>query len=275
MRILCCTLVVCAATAAARADEPPAPIDKLYDDVAADLRAGKPLVVGVEVALCDNTIITCGGHGLGDGEDVTRNLYWATDGGLRGWFERRGSPWRRVERRGPTSDGDGDILETVVYERRVAPEGAWRRRGVTAPFVVRVVAHGWRGRAIDGALDRFVARLTDEEGDAQVVAYVGHNGWMDRERLAWPPARTKGRARGFLAIACLTRDYLQRALSAPTRVPLLLTRDLSFAGSHALDGAIDAFAHGGTLADLRLGASRAYAAGENKPLARVQTLFTN
>ena len=94
-----------------------ASLDRLYDDVAADLRAGKPLMVAVEVALCDNGIITCGGRGLGDGEDLARNLYWATDGGLRGWFERRGSPWRRVERRG----GDGDILETVVYEQRVHP----------------------------------------------------------------------------------------------------------------------------------------------------------
>ena len=266
MRMFLCTLLVCAATVA-RADEPA--LDALYDDVARDLAAGKPLVVEVEVALCDNGIISCGGRGPGDGDDLERNLYWATDGGLRGWFERRGSPWHRVSRTGAR----GDILETVVYERSVAPEGAWRRRGVRAPFVVRVIANGWRGRAIDGALDRFVARLDD--GDAQVVAYVGHNGWMDRDRLVWPAPRASGRVRGFIAVACLTRDYLLRALTAPTRVPLLLTRDLLFAGSHALDGAIGAFARGGTRADIRLGASRAYADGENKPLARVQTLFTN
>jgi len=265
MRQLLLLVVVCAASPAGATEA----IDTLYDAVAADLAAGKPLTVEVQVALCDNTIITCGGRGLGDGEDLARNLYWATDGGLRGWFERRGSPWRRVEKKGR----NGDVLETVVYEQRFTPAGAWARRGVTAPFTVRVTAHGWRGRAIDGALDRFVHELYD--GDAHIAAYVGHNGWMDRERLAWPPARTNGHARGFLAIACLTRDYLQRALSAPTRVPLLLTRDLLFAGSHALDGAIDAFARGGSLADIRLGASRAYADGEKKPLARVQTLFTN
>ena len=145
---------------------------------------------------------------------------------------------------------------------------------MTAPFIVRVVAHGWRGRAIDGALDRFVAGLDDPPASRN-RAYVGHNGWMDCDKVVFPPPRTTGRVRGFIAIACLTRDYLQRALSAPTRVPLLLTRDLLFAGSHALDGALDAFARGGTLADIRLNASRAYAAGEKKPLARVQTLFTN
>jgi hypothetical protein len=222
-------------------------------------------------SLCDNAIITCGGRGLGDGDDLARNLYWATDGGLRGWFERRGSAWRRVERRGR----DGDVLETVVYERRVAAAGAWRARGVTAPFTVRLVAHAWRGRAIDGALDRFVRNLDDDAGGgAHVVAYVGHNGWMDRESLAWPRA-TGTRVRGFIAIACLTRDYLERALAAPTRVPLLLTRDLLFAGSHALDGAVTAFANGGTRVEIRMGAVRAYAEGERKPVARVQALFTN
>ena len=266
MRIFVLAVVVCALPAAARAGEA---LDALYDAVAPELAAGKPLVVEVEVALCDNGIITCGGHGLGDGDDLGRNLYWATDGGLRGWFERRGSPWRRVARSGR----DGDVLETVTYERTFAPAGAWTRRGVEAPFVARVVAHAGRGRAIDRALDRFVGALYGD-GEARVVAYVGHNGWMDRDPLVWPK-RGSGRVRGFLAVACLTRDYLQRALSAPTRVPLLLTRDLLFAGSHALDGALTAFARGGSAADLRLGASRAYADGEKKPLARVQTLFTN
>jgi hypothetical protein len=266
MRTLLLTAVVCAATPAIAGE----PLDALYDAVAPDLAAGKPLVVEVQVALCDNTIIKCGGRGLGDGDDLARNLYWATDGGLRGWFERRGSPWRRVARRGR----DGNVLETVVYERRFTAGGAWARRGVRAPFDVRVVAHAWRGRAIDGALDRFVADLFDADGAAQLVAYVGHNGWMDRDALVWPKSGG-ARVKGFLAIACLTRDYLQLSLSSPSRVPLLLTRDLLFAGSHALDGAISAFAAGGNAADVRLGASRAYAAGENKPLARVQTLFTN
>ena len=264
MRIAVLLAVVCAA-APVRAEA----VDALYDAVAKDLVAGKPIVVDVQVALCDNAIIACGSRTLGDGEDLAHNLYWATDGGLRGWFERRGSPWRRTERR----VREGDVLETVVYEQRFAPAAAWAKRGVTAPFVVRVVAHAWRGRAIDGALDAFVDGLVGD-GEARVVAYVGHNGWMDRDELAWPTTRA-GKVRGFIAVACLTRDYLQRALSSDAHVPLLLTRDLLFAGSHALDGAITAFARGGSAADIRLAASRAYATGEHKPLARVRSLFTN
>jgi hypothetical protein len=97
---------------------------------------------------------------------------------------------------------------------------------------------------------------------------------MDRESLRWPSGGAV-RVKGFLAVACLTRDYLQRALAAPTRVPLLLTRDFLFAGSHALDGAIAAFVDGGTRDQIRRGAARAYADGERKPFARVEAAFTN
>ena len=40
-------------------------LDGLRERVAADLRAGRPLVVEAHVALCDNSVIRCGGHGLG------------------------------------------------------------------------------------------------------------------------------------------------------------------------------------------------------------------
>src|SRR5689334_21751746 len=79
-------------------------LDGLRERVAADLRAGRPVVVEAHVALCDNTVIRCGGHGLGDGDDLGRNLYWATSGGMRGWMDRRSSGWRRVAR----LDGDGE-----------------------------------------------------------------------------------------------------------------------------------------------------------------------
>ena len=63
----------------------------LYDDVAADLTDGKPLVVHAHVPLCDNNIIRCGRRGLGDGDNPKTNLYWATSGGFIGWFGRRGA----------------------------------------------------------------------------------------------------------------------------------------------------------------------------------------
>jgi hypothetical protein len=262
-------------------------LEALDDRVAADLAAERPLVVQVHVALCDNRVITCGGHGLGDGDALGTNLYWATSGGLRGWFGRRGSGWTEVAR--APGDREG-VLETVVYRRRFVPEGALAARGVRKPFDVFVVADAWRGRApfIDRAIDAYAADLFGAApreialdggatiragGAAHVVAFVGHDRWMDRDDFAWPEAEA-GAVKGTIAIACFSAQYLKRVPS-PARVPLVMTRDFLFAGSHALEGAVRAFAEGRSLAELRVAAARAYADGEGKRFERVQYAFTN
>jgi hypothetical protein len=237
--------------------------------VADDLKRGRPLVVQVHVALCDNSQVRCGTANLGNGDDVKRNLYWATSGGLRGWFERRGSGWTRVSVARGTRP---EILEQVTYTRRISPAGVWRELGVQRPFEVVVIASGWRGGAIDGALESFVADL-HRDSDAHLVAFVGHNRFMDREPYRFPQTHDL-RPKGLVAIACATRPYLAPALS-PSRVPLLLTTDLMFAGSHALDGAVQAFAAGAGYAEIRASAARFYAEGQRKPFTRVLGAFTN
>jgi hypothetical protein len=241
-----------------------ADLDRLYDRIAVDLRAGKPLTVRVDVALCDNSLITCGGHGLGDGDDAGRNLYWASSGGLRGWFERRGSGWQRVQvMRAPAPH----VVEEVRYRRSVEPNDFWREHGVTEPFSVEVHAVGWRGRDIGWALKAFAAETVGE--GAHLAAYVGHNGWMDVESFDWP--RPGPHPAGAIAIACLTRPYLKGVVA----LPLLLTNDLLFAGSHALDGALQAVMAGAPLAEIRERAARSYADGEGKSYQRVRNAFIN
>jgi len=106
-----------------------------------------------------------------------------------------------------------------------------------------------------------------------VVAFVGHDRFMDKEPYDFPK-RDRGPAKGMIMVAYASADYL-RAISGDERVPLLLTADLLFAGAHSFDGAVRAFAVGDTFAGVRLAAARAYADGERKPLGRVLTLFTN
>lgn len=264
----------------------------LYDDVAADLIAGRPLVVQVHVPLCDNDVLRCGNDRLGDGDDPGRNLYWATSGGFRGWFGRRGSGWTEVHRgRGP----EADVLEVRVWRRQVAPGGTLRARGVRRPFPVYVVATAWRGEAIQSAMAAFGADLygtgavrrvslsgggakgtvIDAGAAAQVVAFVGHNGWMDVGEVSWPAAPPDARRKGAIAIACLTEDYLADAVPSARRVPLLFTRSLLFAGAHSLEGAVRAFAEGRGLLAIRDGAAAAYAEGQDKPVARARAAFTN
>jgi hypothetical protein len=264
-------------------------LDRLYADVAADLVAGKPLVVQVHVPLCDNDVLRCGRGRLGDGDDPDGNLYWATSGGFRGWFNRRGSSWTEVLRQRST---EPDRVELRVWRRWMAPSATLRARGVRRRFPVYVVAQAWRGESMQAAMAAYSADLFAGEGEvrrielpggevlaagggARLVAFVGHNGWMDVGRFDWPESRADAPRRGTIAIACITEAYLVPAVPGPARVPLLFTRTLLFAGAHAFEGAVTAFAGGVDLATIRTAAARAYAAGQGKPVARVQSAFTN
>jgi hypothetical protein len=264
------------------------PLAPLLDRIAASARAGRPLVAVAHVALCDNSQVRCGGGGRGDGDDLGRNLYWATSGGFDGWFSRRGSGWTRVARLGGAYP---DVLTSVLWRREQAPTPALRARGVTRPFTIYVVAHAWRGGAIDAALERYVrdlwasetriVRFSDgrelaEGGGAHVVAFLGHNRWMDwREPFPFPADEPDAPAKGAITVACMTAPYVGRQLSSGGRVPLLLTRDFVFAGAAAFEGALLALAEGGDLAAIRARAAASYAGSEGKPYARVEGVFTN
>lgn len=267
-------------------------LGELHVDVASDLVAGKPLVVHAHVPLCDNEIIWCGNPRLGDGDSTKTNLYWATSGGFVGWFtRRRGSGWRQVH----ASAGPGNVLEVRVWRRRFSPSGGLRAAGVDKPFDAYVVAFAWRGGAIREAMDAYtrdlyggdptVIELDDGTevragGAAHIVSYVGHNGWMDVRRydfagVAAGAATPSRRVKGTIAIACITEDYLVPAVPAASRVPLLMTRSLMFAGAHGFEGAVTALAQGRDLAAIRRAAAQSYGRGQGKPYWVVSRLFTN
>ncbi len=286
---LVCVVAAGGAARAQTAEDADAWLAHLQADVAADVAAGRPLVVQVHVPLCDNDVLRCGGGRLGDGDDPDGNLYWATSGGFRGWFGRRGSAWKQVLL---VRNPQPDVLELRVWRRWMTPSGRLRARGARRRFAVYVVAHAWRGESIGRAMAAYAADLFAAPGQvrrvelpdgtelaaggsARVVAFVGHNGWMDVGRFRWPKQAARALRRGTIAVACITEDYLVPAVPGPGRVPLLFTRSLLFAGAHAFEGAVTGFAQGRDLAGIRDGAVRAYASGQDKPLGRVRAAFTN
>jgi len=260
----------------------------LYKEVALDLKAGRPLVVQVHVPLCDNRIIACGNRRLGDGDNPNTNLYWSTSGGFKGWF-RSQRAWRLVH---VGTDPKGAVMETRIWRRRVRPTRQWRRLGVLKAFDVYVVAMAWRGREIQRAMDSYVSDLYGSAkrtfvandgtriaagGAAHVVAYVGHNGWMDVEEYDFASAQrlSHAKTKGTIAVACMTAPYLAGPVASPRRVPLLMTTSLLFAGAHSFEGAVTSFARGQPLRSVRNAAARSYAAGQGKPTLRVRGDFTN
>lgn len=201
--------------------------------IAAEIRAGKPLVTLVIVPLCDNALINCGSEIAGKPRDLAHNVYWGAAFGQRRFFERKNSGWERVEIAGPGKDG---LLERAVFRRWIprAPFGG--KDGETTEQLV--VLEAIDGTAIDTAVARFYKVATGggavhfAEGEQareeriQVVGYAGHNRLMDGVTL--PAASTGARARAVpsFVMACISEDYFGAALRQAGSTPLVMTRTL-------------------------------------------------
>lgn len=269
----------------------------LQADVRADIAAGKPVVVQVHVPLCDNSVIRCGGSGLGDGNNLKRNLYWATGEGLAGWMDRRDSGWSPELRAPGSAVGEPEVLEVRVWRRELPVPRAWAAPGMPARFTVHLVGFAWRGTSIDLALSAYLSDLYRHQrrvvtvidagsgrtqqleagGAARLVAWAGHNRLMD-VAADWPAmARTEDTSfrKGALAVACYSANYLRPALPGPSRVPLLMTMSFVMASAAAVEQAVMAFLAGGDFAAIRTGGIEGYAPGQHRPAQKVRSGFTN
>jgi hypothetical protein len=212
-------------------------------------------------------------------------------------MNRRGSGWTPELRTDGAAIGEPDVLEIRVWRRTLPLPRAWSGPGMPAAFAVHVVGFAWRGAAIDHALADYLADLYTDRvrplmvrdpasgrptslaagGGSRLVTWVGHNRLMDRapdwRRLAGEE-KTDIR-KGALAIACYSASTLPRRLTAPTRVPLLMTASLVMASSAAFETGVRAFFAGGDLAAIREAGAAGYAEGQRRPVARLRRAFTN
>jgi len=229
-------------TASAFADTP-------QERMEADMRAGRPLLAHVVVALCDNDHqgIVPVPRALGDGTSPRTNLYWGALYGVKTFFsEKRG--WRRVASV-PAPDG---VLERLVLSGEI-------RRG-DKDHTVQVVADAWDGRRMKDAVTRFLEQASGRNivgGTPHVVAFVGHNGLMDFEAPTLAPGE-KEPARAAVVLACASRPYFTGALARAGAHPLLLTRGLMAPEAYTLEAAIRTWFATGDEAEVRAAAAAAY-----------------
>lgn len=277
-------LTALAATPAAA--RKPAPLEPLYQRMAADLKAGQPLVITAHVALCDNRVIRCGNSRLGDGDKPDKNLYWGGASGFKATFDHARA-WRRVLLDG----GDGDvIIQRAVYRLRIKrPSPRWHALGVKAGFDVYLVGLGYRGTRIARASDAFIRQVMGEGGvtitlpsglklaaggQGHIVGYAGHNHLMDAPGYEFPEV-TRQRPVGFFALACMTSSYLGGRLPGKNRRALLLTRTFMYPGAFTINGLARALAAGGTQHEIFMGGVRQYAKHQKREVKAIRRAFVH
>jgi hypothetical protein len=265
----------------------PNDLRELYSRIAADLKAGKPVIVTVHVALCDNNTINCGTRPHGDGDQPKKNLYWGGAAGFRAYFN-----WRRPFRRIHQDNGDGDVvLERVVYRYRVKRSNArLKRLGIKKAFDIYLVGLAYRGRHIgkanlgfikhvqDGKLSRRIKiddKITIDYGrGAHVIGYAGHNHMMDVTHFSFPPS-TRQEAAGFFALSCINAPYLSELTIPKSSYGLLLTRTLMYPGAFTIEGIVEGVAKGESMERIRRRAVGYYAKYQHRPVSVIGKLFVH
>ena len=218
-------------------------------------------VVHVFVALADNAhqgIIPVPAT-LGNGDDPERNLYWGAAFGVRTFF-RKSTEWQETLRVPKPYPG---VLERVVFERK-------------AENVV-LVADAYEGREIKRALRDFLSAAAGKRlhlgepmactiggvvrcppEDADVVAYVGHDGLMDFA-IEEVISGAKDGKRSAIVLACASKQYFASVLRPTGAQPLLWTTNLMAPEAYTLKAALDGWIAGQSEEQIRQRAAFAYA----------------
>lgn len=246
-----------------------------------DLAAGRPIVVHVIVALCDNVhqgIVPVPKH-LGNGQDPGSNLYWGAAFGVRTYLSRQ-SGWTRVQVPIP---GYGSVLDRAIFFGQVQRDGK--------PVPVYVVADAWDGATIRSAIERFLKMAGGSSpedvsfrrgavtvslsagGSAHLVAFVGHDGLMDFSLPPPTPAAPGRAAASSIVLACASKPYFLDRLRAIGSHPLLLTTGLMAPEAYTLDAAIRTWAGGGSVAAVREAAALAYQKFQKSGIGGARKLF--
>jgi hypothetical protein len=205
-------------------------------DVAADLAAGRPLVVHVVVPLCSNEQIDCGSDAAGSPGSLRTNLYWGAAFGARRFFERKGSGWEKVE----VTQGRPPSLERAIYRRWVDGAPFGRQKEIEQLVVLEAID----GARIDDGVKLFWRHATGSgtvsfrDGDRartariHVAGYAGHNRLMDGMTLPKQGGETPVPS---FVLACRSDAYFSRALSAKGSRPLVMTRTLMAPEGYVID----------------------------------------
>lgn len=202
--------------------------------------------VGVFVALVDNKTqgIAPVPARIGNGDDPEHNLYWGTDEGLKGWFDRSGK-WKLVEKN--DKPASRDILRTRTY--KYAEGGA------------ALDARAYRGCSMKQCILDFESAVSS--GGFDLVIFVGHDGLMDFQLPA--PARSAKQAKrpDCIVLACLSEAYFKPRIEKAGGRPVLLTTQLMYPGSFLVEAAVDTWLKGGSRKQIREAAGKAYARNQH------------
>lgn len=226
--------------------------------------------IHVVVALCDNQFqgIVPVPARIGNGNDPANNLYWGAGFGVKTFFQKA-KDWSLLA---TVPNPKPRVLERLVFKHKTK--------------AVYLVADAYRGREIKQSIVDFFAfaaghqaevihanaTTIDAGGNADLLAYVGHDGLMDFsvEKVAAPADRNP---RAAIMLACISQRYFAEPLRATGAQPLLWTTGLMAPEAYVLKAAVDGWVAQESGEQIRQRAAAAYHQYQRCGIKAAQRLF--
>lgn len=225
--------------------------------------------IHVLVALCDNQYqgIVKVPAKIGNGQNAATNLYWGAGYGIKTNFSKS-KKWKLIQ----TFKPNGIILERLVFKH------------VTKNYYL--IADAYNGKNIKECTVVFLNSLAGiyktkitvdnleigANGNASLLAYIGHDGLMDFE-LPNTFKNTDNIKRDCIALACVSKAYFEPYLKNANANPLLLTNSLMCPEAYSLHDALTGYVLNETNNQIRNRAALAYAKYQKCSVKSINYIF--
>ncbi|MDI6731851.1 MAG: hypothetical protein QME05_04655 [Candidatus Margulisbacteria bacterium] len=203
-------------------------LQPLYEDIAGDLKAGKPVVITSHVVLWDADFT---GEGCqrrdnsgncvrrsawADGNNFQTNLYWNWGGGVYRMF-KESQVWSLVNEE---QLADGPVR--AVFKRTVKPNSFWQRLGIQNNFDVYAVFYGHTANNIVTGYASFANDLFGSAGEeivlpggttitaggqSRIVGFIGHLYYKGEEAIRQALAPISQKKGVFMATCLSAKNY--------------------------------------------------------------------
>lgn len=211
-------------------------------------------VIHVFVALCDNANqgIVKVPSAIGNGQDPSNNLYWGAAYGVKSYFKKQ-TDWQYIK---------GWKLNDTILERCVL-----KHKRTNA----YLIADAYDGRYIkqstinflQSCAGRFGAAVVVNNdsvyggGNADLIAFVGHDGLMDF-KIAQQFVKANDKKRESIILACISKNYFAPHLKPTGVKPLIWSTGLMSPEAYTLKAALDGWLNKETDEEIRTRAANAY-----------------
>jgi hypothetical protein len=212
-------------------------------------------VIHVFVALCDNRYqgIVKVPALIGNGQDPANNLYWGASFGIKTFF-KRSAEWDLIK----SEKIDSIILERLIFKNKKNN--------------YYLVADAFNGKYIDKCITSYLRCCAYKNkqslninncvlrigGDAQLIAYIGHDGLMDFQLNESFENTDKFSGKDCIVLACVSKTFFHKFLKEAKANPLIWTTGLMCPEAYTLHDAITGYMNNETAEEIRTRAAKAY-----------------